>query len=98
MDLQSLMTCGAFIVLVVICYVIGGLVKMSKISNEYIPFIVAIVGGIIAIPGMYIISDFPVSDVISAIAFGMVAGLASTGVNQWTKQIGSLMNSDNEEE
>lgn len=97
MDLQSLVTCGAFITLVVICYVIGGLVKASKLSNEYIPFIVAIVGGIIAIPGMHIISDFPVHDIISTIAFGMFAGLASTGVNQWTKQIESLMNNSGEE-
>lgn len=94
MDLQSWTTCIAFAAVLIICYVVGNLFKASKMKDEFIPYIVALVGGLIAIPGMFIISDFPVHDLISAIAFGMFCGLAATGVNQWTKQLQKLKNSE----
>jgi ribonucleotide monophosphatase NagD (HAD superfamily) len=32
--------------------------------------------------------DFPATDVINALAIGIVSGLAATGINQITKQLG----------
>jgi ribonucleotide monophosphatase NagD (HAD superfamily) len=40
--------------------------------------------------GMYVMPDFPATDVISAIAVGIVSGLASTGVDQAVKQLKNL--------
>lgn len=74
--------------IIIICYLVGVLCKaVSKFPDEFIPVIVGVVGGIIAIPAMYIMPEFPATDVISAIAVGIMSGLASTGVNQIYKQI-----------
>lgn len=73
--------------IVIICYLVGVWCKLcSKIPNKAIPVIVGVIGGIIAIPAMYIMPDFPATDVFTAIAVGIMSGFTSTGVNQVYKQ------------
>ena len=55
--------------------------------NKYIPIIVGIAGGILAIPAVKIMPDFPATDVITAISIGIMSGLTSTGVNQVFKVV-----------
>lgn len=84
MDLSSIGSCGAIIA---ICYVIGlGCKAAQKIPDEWIPVIMAVVGGVLGAVGMNIMPDFPAADYINAVAVGMVSGLAATGVNQVYKQ------------
>ena len=47
-----------------------------------------ITGGILGVVGMYGMPDFPAHDYLTAIAVGIVSGLAATGVNQVAKQLG----------
>ena len=56
------------------------------ITDEWIPVIMAIIGGILGAVGMGIIPDFPATDYITAVAVGMFNGLSATGVNQVIKQ------------
>lgn len=85
MDFSTLGTCVA---IVVICYLIGIAVKgIPKVNNELIPVIVGVSGGILGVVGMYVIPDFPATNVMDAIAVGIVSGLASTGANQAWKQL-----------
>ena len=85
MDLSNYVT---VLPIVVICYLAGiGCKAWSKIPDKHIPVIVGVIGGIIAIPAMYIMPDFPATDIITAISIGIMSGLASTGVNQIYKQI-----------
>lgn len=78
----------------IICYIIGlGCKQIPKIKNELIPFIVSICGGLIAIPALYLMPEFPANDIITAISIGMYSGLVSTGINQIYKQIKNLSNS-----
>lgn len=85
MDISNVSTVVA---IVVICYLVGlGLKAVEKIPDSFIPVIVGVVGGALGIVGMYVISDFPATDVINAVAVGIVSGLASTGVNQIYKQL-----------
>ena len=85
MDLQNYAT---VVPIIIICYVVGLMCKEVKsISDSKIPIIVGIAGAIIAIPAMYIMQDFPATDIITAISVGIMSGLASTGVNQIYKQI-----------
>ena len=75
--------------IVVICYLIGMAVKATPLNNKWIPVIVGACGGIIGAIALYIhMPDFPVTDIISAIAVGIASGLAATGVNQIAKQFG----------
>ena len=79
---------GIVLAIVVIAYLVGlGAKLCKKIPDEAIPVIVGFVGGIVGVIGMYVMPDFPANDVISAIAVGIVSGLASTGVNQVYKQL-----------
>ena len=75
------------VAITVICYFIGEVIKVSPIDNKYIPAIVLIIGAVLGGCGMYIIPDFPATDIISAIAVGFASGGASTGINQTFKQL-----------
>ena len=79
---------GTVLAIVVITYLIGLAAKAVKgIRDEVIPVIVGVCGGILGVVGMYVIPDFPATDIVNAIAVGIVSGLASTGVNQVYKQL-----------
>lgn len=79
---------GTVLAIVVITYLIGlGAKTIPNIKDNYIPVIVGVFGGILGIVGMKVIPDFPATDILNAIAVGIVSGLASTGVNQIYKQI-----------
>lgn len=79
---------GTVVAIVVICYLIGMAAKAIKVvKDELIPVIVGVAGGILGVVGMYVIPDFPVNDVLNAVAVGIMSGLASVGANQVGKQI-----------
>ena len=69
----------------VICYLSGMIARATTIDYNWIPVIVGIAGAILGVAGMYVIKDFPATDVINALAVGIVSGLASTGADQLTK-------------
>ena len=71
----------------VIAYVIGMLIKATGLNSKWIPVICAFTGGALGVAGMFLMPEFPVSDPISAVAVGIVSGLAATGVDQAVKQM-----------
>lgn len=71
----------------VICYLVGMIAKSSAVDNKWIPVIVGVAGAALGAAGMYVIPDFPASDIINAISVGIVSGLASTGADQIVKQM-----------
>ena len=72
----------------VICYLIGQAVKVSPLDDKYIPVICGISGAILGVVAMYSsMPDFPANDILTAIAIGIVSGLAATGANQIYKQM-----------
>ena len=74
-------------VITVICYLIGQAVKATAIENKWIPIIVGASGGVLGVVGMMVMADFPATDYLTAIAVGIVSGLAAVGVNQIGKQM-----------
>lgn len=71
----------------VICYLVGIACKAAEL-DKYIPVIVGGVGAILGIVAFMIkMPDFPANDTITAIAVGIVSGLAATGINQVGKQL-----------
>lgn len=72
----------------VICYLVGQVVKATGLDNKYIPAICGVVGAILGPVALYLgVPDFPATDVLTAVAVGIVSGLAATGFNQVAKQL-----------
>ena len=71
----------------VIAYLIGQAVKATALDNKWIPIIGGAVGGALGAVAMRVMPDFPATDYITAVAVGIVSGLAATGVNQIGKQL-----------
>nr|DAJ93185.1 MAG TPA: holin [Caudoviricetes sp.] len=86
MDISSLGIAGVAVI-TVICYLIGMAVKATAIENKWIPIVVGVSGGVLGVVGMLIMADFPATDYLTAVAVGIVSGLASTGVDQIAKQM-----------
>lgn len=74
-------------VITVICYLIGQTVKASGLDNKWIPIIVGTAGGALGVAGMLLMADFPADDYLTAVAVGIVSGLAAVGVNQMCRQM-----------
>lgn len=71
----------------IICYLVGLIVKATNLDNKFIPISCGIVGGILGILALHIMPDFPAQDYITAVAVGIVSGLAATGIDQVAKQL-----------
>ena len=72
----------------VIAYLIGaGCKACALIEDKWIPVICGTAGAVLGVAGLYVIPDFPATDVINALAVGIVSGFAATGINQVYKQL-----------
>lgn len=72
----------------VICFLIGQGIKVSPINSKYIPVICGAAGAVLGTVAFLIgMPDFPAADIITAVAVGIVSGLAATGANQVYKQL-----------
>lgn len=84
-NIFGLSTCVA---IVVIAYIIGIIVKnIDAINDKWIPAICGIVGAPLGVLALHVVPDFPATDYLTAIAVGIVSGLAATGINQVFKQL-----------
>ena len=72
----------------VICWLIGQIVKASGLGNRWIPCIVGVAGGLLGIVGLRLMPDYPAQELITAVAVGIVSGMAATGADQIGKQLG----------
>ena len=74
-------------VITIICFLIAEGVKATPLDNKWLPLICGTCGGCLGVVAMYIMADFPANDVLTAIAIGIVSGLAATGAHQVYKQL-----------
>ena len=75
-------------VISVICYLIGMVVKATGLDHKWIPCICGVSGAALGVVAWAIsVPDFPATDPLTAVAVGIVSGLAATGVNQAVKQL-----------
>lgn len=72
----------------VICYLAAQVVKATALDNKWLPVICGVLGGALGAACLALnIPDFPATDCITAVAVGIVSGLAATGANQVYKQL-----------
>ena len=70
----------------VICYLVAEIFKVTKLNKKWLPVICGVAGGILGVCSMYLMPSYPSTDIINAVAIGIVSGFAATGVNQIVKQ------------
>lgn len=88
MDISSLgITSVAAIT--IICFLICELIKATSLDNKWLPVIAGLSGAMLGVVAMAVVPDYPATDYITAIAVGIVSGLAATGINQVYKQLSS---------
>ena len=73
----------------VIAWLVGEIVKGLSVDSKWIPVICGVVGGLLGIPAMMLIANYPASDYITAVAVGIASGFAATGMNEAFKQLSS---------
>ena len=71
----------------IICFFVAEVIKTTKLNNKWLPEICGFLGGIMGPIAMIIMTDFPATDVLTAVAVGIVSGLSATGINQTYKQL-----------
>jgi hypothetical protein len=73
--------------IVVISYMITEIFKVF-INKKYLPIVAGISGGCLGVLSFVLQIDImPAHDIITALAIGIISGLAATGSNQIIKQI-----------
>lgn len=71
----------------VICYLVAQVVKATALNNKWLPILCGAAGAVLGVVGLYTMPGFPAEDVVTAVAVGIVSGLAATGANQVYKQL-----------
>lgn len=74
-------------VITVIVFLVVEAVKATPLDNKWMPVIAGGFGGILGVVAMYVMPDFPGADPLTAVAIGIVSGLAATGAHQIYKQM-----------
>lgn len=77
----------AFLIIIVVCYLVAELVKKTRLRNEWLPLISGAVGVVLTVVVYYALPTLlPTQDLATAITNGFFYGLAATGSNQVFKQ------------
>ena len=71
----------------IICLLIGLWVKTLRRDDRWIPCIVGTAGCALGALGWKIMPGFPADNLLTALAVGVVSGLAATGTHQIYKQL-----------
>lgn len=78
---------AAIPVITVIVFLAVEAVKATPLDNKWLPVIAGGFGGVLGVVAMLVMPEFPATDPLTAIAIGIVSGLAATGAHQVYKQL-----------
>ena len=74
-------------VITVIAFLAAEVVKLVGLDSKWCPVICGAVGGALGVVAMSVMPEYPAGDILTAIAVGIVSGLAATGVHQLYVQL-----------
>lgn len=88
MDILNFTDIAAVPVITVIAFLTAECAKLTPMPDEWLPALCGVVGAIFGVVALYVSPALmPATDVLSAIAVGIVSGLAATGAHQFGKQL-----------
>lgn len=72
----------------VICYGVAEVIKATKLDSKWLPAICIVLGAALGVVALYVAPNItPATDVLTALAIGVVSGGFATSVHQTIKQI-----------
>ena len=79
---------AAIPVITVICYGLAEVLKATPLDNKWLPAICIVIGACLGVVAFYIAPDLTLAtDVLTALAIGIVSGGFATTVHQTIKQL-----------
>lgn len=87
MELLENLGIASIPVITVIAFLVAEAIKASPLDEKWLPIICGVIGGILGVVAMNVMPEFPAHDILTAIAIGIVSGLAATGAHQIYKQM-----------
>lgn len=66
-------------VIAVIAFLITEAIKLAGLDSKWCPVVSGAIGGILGVVALYIMPEFPVKDILTAIAVGIVSGWGASG-------------------
>lgn len=96
MDIIDKLGIEAVPVIAVIVFLVVQAVKATPLEDKWLPVIAGAVGGLLGVAATYLMSDFPAHDPLTAVAVGIVSGLAATGAHQIYKQFSKGTSAEDE--
>lgn len=78
---------AAIPVITVIVFLAVEAVKATPLDNKWLPVVAGGFGGVLGVIAMFVMPEYPGKDILTAIAIGIVSGLAATGAHQIYKQL-----------
>ena len=79
---------AAIPVITVICYGIAEVLKATPLDNKWLPAICICLGGCLGVVALFFAPDItPATDILTALAVGIVSGGFATSVHQTIKQL-----------
>ena len=75
-------------VITVICYGVAEIIKATPLDNKWLPVICYILGAALGVVALFTAPELiPATDVLTALAIGIVSGGFATSVHQSIKQL-----------
>jgi len=62
-------------------------VKAAGLDKKWLPVLCGLTGAVLGLFGFAAVPNFPAADALTALAIGIVSGLAATGSHQALKQL-----------
>lgn len=79
---------AAIPVITVICYGLAEVLKATPLDNKWLPAICIVIGAGLGVAALFIAPDItPATDILTALAIGIVSGGFATSVHQTIKQL-----------
>lgn len=78
---------AAIPVITVICYGVAEVIKATQLDNKWLPAICIVLGAVLGVVALYAAPNVtPATDILTALAIGIVSGGFATSVHQTIKQ------------
>lgn len=79
---------AAIPVITVICYGVAEVIKATSLDSKWLPAICIVLGAVLGVAALYVAPNVtPATDVLTALAIGIVSGGFATSVHQTIKQL-----------